>query len=43
MTEQPHTGNPPTTDEPLDPHRQPAAGGSDHSEPAQGEGEEDSH
>ena len=43
MSEQPGTENRPTTDEPLDPLDQPAAGGTDDGEPAQGEGAEDSY
>lgn len=43
MSEQPQTENHPTTDEPLDPAEQPAAGGTAHGEPVQGEGAPDSH
>jgi hypothetical protein len=43
MSEQPHTENRPTTDEPLEPTEQPAAGGTDDAEPAQGEGAPNSH
>ena len=43
MSEQPATENVPTTDEPVDPDQQPVAGGSDDSEPAQGDGAEDSY
>ena len=43
MSEQPHTENRPATDEPLDPADQPAAGGTDDTEPAQGEGAPNSH
>jgi hypothetical protein len=43
MSEQPHTENHPTTDEPLDPAEQPAAGGTDEREAAQGDGAPDSH
>jgi hypothetical protein len=43
MSEQPATENQPTTDEPLDPLAQPAAGGTDEGEAAQGDGAADSH
>ena len=43
MSEQPATENVPTTDEPLDPLEQPAAGGNDEGEAAQGDGAPDSH
>ena len=43
MSEQPQTENRPMTDEPGDPAAQPAAGGTDGGEPAQGEGVPDSH
>ena len=43
MSEQPHTENPPATDEPLDPHEQPAAGGTSDGEAAQGDGAPNSH
>jgi hypothetical protein len=47
VTEQPQdpsteTAQQPVTDEALDPRDQPAAGGADDSEPAQGEGAPDS-
>ncbi len=47
MTEQPQdpsteSAQQPATDEVIDPHEQPAAGGSDDGEPAQGEGAPDS-
>lgn len=48
MTEQPHdppTGDAqePATDDVIDPHDQPAAGGTNDGEPAQGEGAPDSY
>ena len=43
MSEQPDTENSPTTDEPLDPLDQPAAGGTSDDEAAQGDGAEDSY
>jgi hypothetical protein len=43
MSEQPHIDNRPTADEPLDPTEQPAAGGTDEQEAAQGDGAPDSH
>ena len=43
MSEQPATETTPVTDEPLDPQDQPAAGGSDEGEAAQGDGLPDSH
>jgi hypothetical protein len=43
MSEQPQTENQPTTDEPVDPTEQPAAGGSASGEAAQGDGVPDSH
>jgi hypothetical protein len=43
MSEQPHDESRPTTDEPLDPAAQPAAGGTDDAEAAQGDGAPDSH
>lgn len=43
MSEQPHQQNYPTTDEPLVPAEQPAAGGTDDGEAAQGDGAPDSH
>ncbi len=43
MSEQPATESSPSTDEPLDPHDQPVAGGADDGEAAQGDGAPDSH
>jgi hypothetical protein len=43
MSEQPHIENRPESDQPLDPAQQPAAGGTDDGEPAQGDGAPDSH
>ena len=43
MSEQPHTENGPVSDEPLEPLDQPAAGGRDDGEAAQGDGAPDSH
>ena len=43
MSEQPASENRPTTDEPLDPLEQPAAGGTADDEAAQGDGAPDSH
>ena len=43
MSEHPVTEDRPVTDEPLDPQDQPAAGGTDTGEAAQGDGAPDSH
>ena len=43
MSEQPHTESRPVSDEPLDPLDQPAAGGTEEGEAAQGDGAPDSH
>jgi hypothetical protein len=43
MSEQPATENRPVTDQPLEPQDQPAAGGTDSGEAAQGDGAPDSH
>ena len=43
MSEQPAAENRPVSDQPVDPHDQPVAGGTDDGEAAQGDGAPDSH